>query len=145
MVRSCSAIVAFPIGNWQMALAAPSHRCDLGMRTLRQWHGRRSPSNRGSTFGWTTESIQEYHFQHEYLQEDKPHSAARPMLRLRKVGGVDPVLVRAAKNSGDADSSGQLLGEASPGTAGTIASVAVFTEGDLVGAGVAAAPLCPAC
>lgn len=100
--------------------------------------------SKGQKYGWTTESIQECHFQHEYLQEDKPHSAAYAKKRLGKVGSVNPVLVRAAKDGRNADSSRQLLSEARPGTAGTITSVAVLSEGDLVTASVTAAPLRPA-
>jgi hypothetical protein len=41
----------------------------------------------------------------------------------REVGSVDPILVRAAKDSSDADSSRQLLAERSPSATGTITGV----------------------
>lgn len=72
-------------------------------------------------------------------------TGARVKVRLGKVGSVDPVLVRAAKNGRDADSGGQLLSERGPGTACTITSVGVLAEGDLIGTRIAAAPLRPAC
>lgn len=93
----------------------------------------------------TIESAQEHHFQHEYLQEDKPPlKRCTHSVQLREVGGVDPILVRAAEDGRDAYSSGELLRERSSCAACAIASVTVLAKSDLVGARVATLPLSPA-
>ena len=72
----------------------------------------------------------------------------RPLLTQKiisgEVGGVNPVLVRAANHGRDADSSRVLFCEARAGTFRTIPSVTVFGKGDLIGSCITTAPLYPA-
>lgn len=61
----------------------------------------------------------------------------------RQVGSIDPILVRAAKDSSDADSSRQLLAERSPSATGTITGVTKLSVVHVVGR-VGAGPRGPA-
>ena len=61
----------------------------------------------------------------------------------REVRSIDPVLVRAAKDSSDADSSRQLLAERSPSATGTITGVTELSVVQVVSR-VSAGPRGPA-
>lgn len=62
----------------------------------------------------------------------------------RKVRGVDPVLVVAAKNSRNSHGARKLLAERSPRATSTRTSVTILSVSDLVGVGCGARPNGPA-
>lgn len=65
------------------------------------------------------------------------------MKRLGKVAGVNPVLIVAAKDSGDLDRGREFLGEAGASALGTITGVVILAEENILSIGLAGRPLDP--